>query len=166
MAAVYLCLGSNLGDRAANLRKTLALIEKAGIKVEAKSSIYETEPYGIKNQPFYLNGCIKTAAGLQPEEMLNKLKEIEVQAGRIPGPKWGARIIDIDILFYDNIIIRQENLIIPHPEIQNRRFVLAPLCEIARDYIHPVLKKTVKQLIDDLKADETAAMIGAFDEGV
>lgn len=160
MAVIFLSLGSNLGDRLANMRGAVSLLAEHGVSVVAKSSIYETEPFGVKSQPLFLNACVKAETSLKPPELLGKLKQIEAQIGRTPGTKWGPRIIDIDILFYDNIIDSYGALTIPHPHIRSRRFVLEPLCEIAPDFTHPFYKTTVKQLLAECDGQEKAQKIG------
>lgn len=150
---VYLSLGTNLGNRKLNLKNALKYIKKNKIKIKKLSSIYKTEPVGYKNQPFFYNMCVKVCTELPPENLLKKIKKIEKKLGRKKGIKWGPRIIDIDILFYNNIILSKKNLKIPHPEIVKRKFVLKPLCEIAGKFIHPELHLSVEELLKktDLK---------------
>lgn len=148
MAKTYLCLGSNLGDRKKNIQKALELLAERGIKLVSRSSIYETEPVGFKMQPLFYNICIETETSLEPDALLAELQEIELKSGRKKSEKWGPRIIDIDILFYNNIIINSAKLVIPHPEVQNRKFVLAPMVEIAGSYVHPGFNLTIKELLE------------------
>ena len=143
---IYLSLGTNLGNRKSNLKKAIDYLQKNTIKIEKISSIYETEPVGYKNQPFFYNICIKANTKLTPERLLKVLKKIEKKIGRKKGKRWGPRIIDIDILFYNNIILSKKNLKIPHPEILRRKFVLKPLCEIDSKIIHPEFNLTVVEL--------------------
>jgi dihydroneopterin aldolase / 2-amino-4-hydroxy-6-hydroxymethyldihydropteridine diphosphokinase len=148
MAKTYLCLGSNLGDRKQNIKKALGLLAERGIRVIKTSSMYETEPVGFKLQPLFYNICVETETNIEPDGLLGVLQEIEVKTGRKKAEKWGPRIIDIDILFYNNIIIYGADLVIPHPEIQNRKFVLAPMAEIAGSFVHPGYNLTIKEMLD------------------
>lgn len=146
MHKVFLSLGGNLGDRFANLEKALAAItDKIGIVV-AVSSIYETKAWGIENQPDFLNQVILVETTLSPMETLETALAIELEMGRVREQKWYTRIIDIDLLFFENEIITSEKLTLPHPFISQRNFVLAPLAEIAPDYIHPVLQTSISHL--------------------
>lgn len=134
---VYLGLGSNLGDRAANLRRGLELLARAGFRLLACSSLYETAPWGGVEQPDFYNLAVSGQTQLEPRQLLALLKDIERQVGRKPGVRWGARILDIDILLYEELTFFAEGLIIPHKEMGNRAFVLAPLLEIAPDLAIP-----------------------------
>ncbi|MBI4680694.1 MAG: 2-amino-4-hydroxy-6-hydroxymethyldihydropteridine diphosphokinase, partial [Nitrospirae bacterium] len=149
MPIVYLSIGSNLGKRKENCEKAISLLIKKGIKVTKRSSRIETEPWGIKDQPKFINMAVEAETLLKPEEFLKILKEIESNLGRGESARWGPRSIDLDILFYDGLILKTPELEIPHPLIQKREFVLIPLCEIAPDKIHPVLKKSVKVLLSE-----------------
>ena len=146
MAIAYISIGSNLGDREENCRQAIKLIEKNGIAVRKQSRMYETEPWGIKDQPKFINMAIEVETDKKPEEFLRVLKEIEKEIGRTETTKWGPRIIDLDILFYNDLILKTEDLEIPHPLLHERAFVLKPLCEIAPDKKHPVNGKTVKEM--------------------
>ena len=150
MPKVYLILGGNLGDRCKYLKEARGLIEKSIGKVVCCSSCYETEPWGFVHENLFLNQAVEVETSLSPFEILNSIKVIETSLGRIRGKeRFNARTIDIDILFYDNLIINLPELIIPHPEMTNRRFVLSPLVEIAPDFVHPVLNKTIQQLLSE-----------------
>lgn len=144
---VYLSLGTNMGDKKKNL---LAAIEKIGklenTKVTSQSTILETEPFGYTEQDMFLNACIELKTLFTPQELLEKLLGIELEMGRVRTIKWGPRIIDIDILFFDDEIIQDKNLAVPHPWISERMFVLEPLCEIAPNLIHPLERKPVATL--------------------
>lgn len=147
----YLLLGSNLGDRELLLEKAIKLIDQKIGKIFAKSSIYETAAWGKTDQPNFLNLALGVETTLSPLELLNTLLVIEEKLGRMRDVKWGARLIDIDIIFYSNEVVDLgEKLKIPHLEMQNRRFVLKPLAEISPNFIHPILKKTILELLENL----------------
>ena len=151
MVKVYLLLGSNLGDRLFLLKQAAGYIETQAGTIVQYSSIYETKSWGKTDEPDYLNQVLLINTMLQPYELLAKLLEIELLLGRKREEKWGSRTMDIDILFYDEMIINELGLTIPHPQLHNRRFTLEPLVELAPDFIHPVLQKALKKLKDDLQ---------------
>jgi 2-amino-4-hydroxy-6-hydroxymethyldihydropteridine diphosphokinase len=151
MIDVFLLLGSNLGDRKAYLQKAIGLIEAGLGVVSQKSSIYETEAWGKTDEPNYLNQVVHVNTEFPVRQVLEKVLQIETRMGRVREEKWGSRIIDIDILFYGPDIINEPGLIVPHPELHNRKFTLEPLNEIATDLQHPVLKKSIFQLKNELK---------------
>lgn len=146
----YIALGSNLGDKEANLRQALKLLTEQGITIKRVSKFFVTEPYGVIDQPSFLNGacCIETA--LPPLELLAVLMAVENKMGRVRLRHWGERNIDLDLLLYENVIMDTEKLRLPHPDMQNRDFVLLPLEEIAPELEHPVLHKTIAKLKDEL----------------
>jgi 2-amino-4-hydroxy-6-hydroxymethyldihydropteridine diphosphokinase len=148
---VVIALGSNLGDREMNLKTALVKMKERGMYIEKLSSFVETEPYGYTDQPKFLNAVCLVETDLSPRALLNTLLAIEREMGRVRTVKWGPRVIDLDIVFYEDLIVNEEGLIIPHPDAHNRLFVLEPLSEIAPDLVHPVLKKTVQELLIELK---------------
>ena len=146
LQTVYLLLGSNLGNSREILNNAIELIgHKVGVIV-SQSSNYETKPWGVTDQPDFLNSALLVHTKLKPLEILEQTQFIENQLGRIRREKWGARLIDIDIIFYENEIIDEPNLKVPHPLMQQRDFVLTPLAEIVPNFVHPVLGKTVLEL--------------------
>lgn len=151
MDKVYLLLGTNEGRREQNLSAAIALIAQNCGNVLQSSSLYETEAWGLKEQQAFLNEAVAIETSLPPLELLLVLKKLEKEIGRKETIKWGPRVIDMDILFYGNEIVNEEELKIPHPFIAERKFTLVCLNEIAGDLVHPVLKKTIKDLLKDCK---------------
>ena len=152
MADVYLLTGGNLGDRIKNLHKAIELISKGAGKITDRSSIYETEPWGFNHELNFLNQVLKIDSLLDPLELLKEIFNIETILGREKrSSTYSARIIDIDILFYGNKIIKSDKLVIPHPKIHERMFTLTPMAELNPDFIHPELKKTIIQLKNECK---------------
>jgi 2-amino-4-hydroxy-6-hydroxymethyldihydropteridine diphosphokinase len=150
MNTAYIGIGSNLGDRENNCKSAIKLLIKNGVRVTKLSSMIETEPWGVKDQPKFINMAIEIETGLNPEELLKALKKIENEMGRQATIRWGPRVIDLDILLYDDLLIKTPQLIIPHPGIKERDFVLKPLAEITPDKKHPALKKSIKELLDEI----------------
>lgn len=152
MALVYLCLGSNLGHKEEFLRLALKEIEKQIGLIKACSAFYSSEPWGFESENTFLNACVALETCLDPQTCLYTIKNIEIKLGRIKSPLEGYkdRVIDIDILFYDKLIIQEKHLTIPHPLLHKRKFVLNPLSEIAPEFIHPVINKTIKTLLEEL----------------
>lgn len=144
---IYLLLGSNLGDRMQIMQAARDLIQKEIGEILSASSIYETAPWGVLDQPAFLNQVVKIQTELEPEEVLRIILEIEHELGRVRYERWGARVIDIDILYFQDLILDSAHLTIPHPRLHERRFTLAPLAEIAPDYVHPVLIRSSLQLL-------------------
>jgi 2-amino-4-hydroxy-6-hydroxymethyldihydropteridine diphosphokinase len=151
MNRVFLLLGSNLGNRQQYLQQAIELINTHIAPVKNTSSIYETQSWGKTDAPDYLNQVVMLETEIPASELLRKILDIELMLGRRREEKWGSRTIDIDILFYGNEIIEDENLQVPHPELHNRRFTLEPLAEIAPGLLHPVLKKTILDVKNELK---------------
>lgn len=149
---VYLSLGSNMGDKRENLLEAIKRVgELENTEVVKSSTILETEPFGYIEQDNFLNACLEVKTLLTPQEFLSFILKIELDMGRVREIKWGPRVIDIDILFYDNEIIQEDNLAVPHPWICEREFVLEPLSEIAPNYVHPLERKTIMMLARKLK---------------
>lgn len=163
--AVYLSLGSNLGDRAANLRLAIDKLADFG-KVEAVSSFYETEPVETAPQPWFLNCVVKFDTEKMPRQLLSSILNLEQGMGRQRKPGKGPRTIDIDVLVFGSSIIELPSLIVPHPRLHLRRFVLEPLAEIAPDLRHPVFKRTIRELRDSLPAGQMVRRLsGEIKEG-
>ena len=161
METIFLSIGTNLGNRMENLRTAMKLIRAGGgILVDSVSGVYRTDPVGLKSQPDFYNICVNGRTQNSPDELLAGLKKIEFEMGRVKQEKWGPRIIDIDILFYSNIIIKTEALTIPHPEIASRRFVLEPLSEIAPFHVYPGREITIKELLIKGIFTENAVLTG------
>jgi 2-amino-4-hydroxy-6-hydroxymethyldihydropteridine diphosphokinase len=146
---IYLSIGSNLGKREDNLKAAITLLAQKCGKIEMLSSVYQTRAWGKTDQPDFLNQVIEIKSMLDPFDLLNAIMEIEKQLGRHRSEKWGARIIDIDILYVGATILQSATLLVPHPGIAQRRFVLEPLCEIAPDFLHPLLNKRNATLLNE-----------------
>ncbi len=149
MTQVYLSLGTNLGERLDNLATARAMLSP-DVRVEKLSSVYETAPWGYSDQANFYNQVLLGKTMLTPLRLLNKLKRIEKMMGREQTFRYGPRVIDLDILFYESRIINTKRLQIPHPRLQERAFVLVPLVEIAPDFVHPQLGLTVQALLDQV----------------
>lgn len=149
METAYLLLGTNEGAREKHLQKAKELIEKECGKIIRSSSVYETEAWGLKEQNSFLNEAVSISTSHTPHSLLSALKNIETETGRTQTVKWGPRVIDIDILFYGNETVNEVDLKIPHLFIAERRFTLVPLNEIAIEFVHPVLKKTMNELLKE-----------------
>lgn len=153
MAQVFVGLGSNVGDRLEQISRAVQRLGRLpGVRVSRMATIYDTEPVGPP-QPEYLNTVIEMDTALSPQQLLETLKLLERQLGRVPSSqRWGPRVIDLDILLYDDRVLNEPALIIPHPRLHERRFVLEPLAQLAPKLIHPVLKQTIAELLAALPA--------------
>jgi len=151
MFEVFLLLGGNIGDRLLYLQTAVDQLEQKVGKLIKKSSVYETQAWGKTTEPDYLNQVILLETNLAPRDVLKAILEIELALGRKREEKWGSRTMDIDILFYDNDIINEAGLVIPHSELHKRRFTLEPLSEIAPEFVHPLLNKSISQLKNNLE---------------
>ncbi len=158
---VFIGLGSNLGDRRANIADALARIRALpNARILKESSLYESEPHGDA-KTWFVNGVIELETEIGPELLLKKLKAVEATMGRkrVKGKRWGSRIIDLDILLYGGQVVSKRMLKIPHPELQNRRFVLLPLSELAPQVIHPVIQETISSLLSGVKDSKKVALM-------
>ena len=156
MCGIYLLLGSNLGDKQTNIKKALRAIEISS-KVKKISNLYETEPWGKTDQPPFLNLVIEICTSLQPTDLLRELLQIEKSLGRVRKEKWGERVIDIDILYYQQLRLATSQLVIPHPGIAHRKFTLIPLVELDPDLMNPITKKTNLEMLNNLE-DESSVI--------
>jgi len=160
MSIAHLLTGGNLGDRKENLLKAIALINEQCGPLIRSSSVYETEAWGKTDQPSFLNQALEISTSLNARQLMRKILKIEKEMGRIRQEKLGPRIIDIDILLFGNEIHDLRFLKIPHPEMQNRRFVLVPLAEINSSLLHPVLKKTIAELLEECPDNLQVSKVG------
>ena len=151
--SVFILLGSNLGDRQLLVNQACAMIEERCGKIVAKSRLYESEPWGFKSEHWFLNQVVVLDTEMSPDDLMDTLLAIEKELGRdrtTPHEGYVSRPIDLDILYWgEDLIVEKQHVIIPHPRLHKRRFTLLPLCDVAPDYVHPILKKTNRQLLDE-----------------
>ena len=164
MAIVYLSLGSNLGDRVGYLQQATSLLSAVSdIKIVATSSFYESEPWQMNSENWFVNAIVQISTSLTPDELLKECQRIEAQLGRkrdLNSKNYIDRTIDIDILFYDDKIINTPNLTIPHRVFHKRAFLMVPMLEIAQDFVHPLFQKTIETLYDELENPEMVVLYG------
>lgn len=161
MHIAYIGFGSNIGDRLSYIQNALhSLSDADGITLKKVSSLYKTAPIGFEAQEDFLNGVVSIKTSLSPHNLLYTLKDIEISIGRKHRTRWGPREIDMDMLIYGDQCLQTPNLVIPHPEMHLRRFVLVPLAEIAPNLSHPVFDKTVQSLLDNLEDDKSVMKTG------
>ena len=157
MHKAIVAIGTNLGDKKENIKTAIKKMELYGIKVTKQGKLYKTKPYGYTEQPIFLNTAVEVETALSPKELLKALLKIEKEMGRVRKIHWGPRTIDLDIIFFDELVINEENLKVPHPDMQNREFVLKPVCDIEPCWVHPVFCETVKTLLEKLKNAKEAS---------
>ncbi|MBW1782595.1 MAG: 2-amino-4-hydroxy-6-hydroxymethyldihydropteridine diphosphokinase [Deltaproteobacteria bacterium] len=154
MKTVYIGIGSNVGDKLNNCRKAIDMINnKENITVKGKSHFYWTEPIGVTSQDWYVNGAIRIETALRPLDLLRTVLSIESEMGRVRRRKWEPRVIDLDILLYEDKVIQGNDLTVPHPLMHTRKFVLMPMAQLSPDVIHPVLGKSMVQLLEELAGE-------------
>ena len=156
---IFIALGSNLGDRASNLLRALQLLPTWGVHIIKVSDFLETQAYGVTDQPDFLNAVAQVETHLAPEQLLQVLLQVEKSMGRVRKRHWGERNIDLDLLLYGRRVYQSKTLTLPHPDMLNRDFVLAPLAQIAPDLVHPVAGKTIRQLWTELEQRRTAPSV-------
>lgn len=150
MSTVYLGLGTNLGDRMVNLSRAMEGLSEE-VCITAVSPVYETEAWGIEDQPDFLNMCLCGETDFSPDALLRYVKQLEMQLGRIAAERWGPRLIDIDVLFYDQLVIAGTALTIPHIGVAERASVLVPMADIAPDLVHPLLLKSISEILQSVE---------------
>lgn len=156
----YIGLGSNLGDREESLVRAIALLGSSpGIEVLRRAALYETEPVGVEDQPWFLNTVVEVETALSPQELLRRLKGLEREMGRKDRGRWEPREIDLDLLLYGDLVLEEEGLVLPHPELHRRRFVLEPLCELAPELVHPRLGQPLRALLAGLDEQDRKKVI-------
>jgi len=151
MPIAYVALGSNLGNKKENLLRAIELLKNHGVNILAVSSFLVTKPYGVTDQPDFLNGAIKLEYSKSPEELLEVLLAVEQEMGRVRLRHWGERIIDLDLLLFEQEVINSKRLVLPHKDMENREFVLAPLAEIAPQIVPPNGSETIMELLTNLR---------------
>lgn len=149
MTGIYLLLGTNIGNRFKHLERAREMLVSNGITIKRESNIYETAAWGKEDQQAFLNQVVEVETGKSPQRMLFICNMIEKEMGRVRYEKWGERLIDIDILYFGDLVFQEDNLVLPHPEIQNRRFTLVPLVELIPNFLHPTLQKRQSELLEE-----------------
>ncbi|MBF0343672.1 MAG: 2-amino-4-hydroxy-6-hydroxymethyldihydropteridine diphosphokinase [Nitrospirae bacterium] len=147
---VYIGIGSNIGEKRQNCLRAVEMLQANGMVVTARSGMYQTEAWGDTDQPDFINMCVEVETELPPFELLKTLKAIEVAMGRVPTRIWGPRVIDLDILLYGELVVQEDGLVIPHPYMHQRGFVLHPLREIAPGVVHPLLNESIEELANEV----------------
>ena len=162
MYVAYIGFGSNIGDRLKHIQNAIhALSKTEEITLQGVSSVYKTDPVGYEAQGQFLNGVAAIQTNLSPLSLLHTLKDIEIAIGRQHRIRWGPREIDLDLLIYGDLCLQTEKLVVPHPEMHLRRFVLAPLAEIAPDLVHPVFQETIQTLLEGFEDDKSVTRTSA-----
>ena len=160
--SIYLSLGTNIGDREDNLKRAFSGLEEI-MTLNSISAVYETAPWGpVQDQPSFFNLCASGQTDLSPHDFLDSVKELEKTIGRLDGLRWGPRLIDIDLLFYEDVQLVSDKLIIPHKEVTGRAFVLVPLCEIAPELQHPETGQSIQELMGQLPEKEINSVVKSF----
>ena len=154
MKTAAIALGSNMGDRLGNLRQAVHLLENQRIRVTTRSDVFETNPVGVENQRRFLNACILVQTDLSPLELLAETQRVETQLGRARDVRWGPRTIDLDILLFDEMVVNEKTLVIPHPRMTERAFVLVPLAQICPGRIHPGTGETIGVLSERIRRED------------
>ena len=154
MKTAAIALGSNMGDRLGNLRQAVHLLENQRIRVTTRSDVFETNPVGVENQRRFLNACILVQTDLSPLELLAETQRVETQLGRARDVRWGPRTIDLDILLFDEMVVNEETLVIPHPRMTERAFVLVPLAQICPGRLHPGAGETIAALAEKIRNED------------
>ena len=163
MPLAYIGFGSNIGNRLVHIQNAIQTLSKTeGITLQKISSVYKTDPVGYEAQAEFLNGVATIQTSLSPLSLLHILKDIETEVGRQHRIRWGPREIDLDILIYGDLCLQTEKLVIPHPEMHLRRFVLVPLAEIAPDLVHPVFQESIQTLLNRLDDDKSVSESGSM----
>ncbi len=158
---VFISIGSNAGGRGANCSRAIeALSEASGIEVVAESPLYETEPWGNTDQPAFVNSAVEIRTTLSPSGLLEYLKALEHELGRVPTYRWGPRVLDLDIVFFGSRVVDTERLKVPHPFVSERAFVLVPLADIAPGFAHPVTHRTVAEMLATLRESSSDGRLG------
>ena len=162
LPTAYISFGSNVGDRLVHISQALQYLSAAdGILLTKVSSLYETEPVGYEQQDWFLNGVVAVETGLSPHQLLKVLQQIEKRIGRQQRKRWGPREVDLDLLIFNQSCINTPDLIVPHPDMHRRRFVLIPFAEIAPDTIHPILQQNIRTLLDNLPTEKDVHFFAA-----